>query len=259
MLGLSFRELCLSLCLLLPWLGTGCASLSRGFRGPGEITDKARRLCQHNLLAWPDLGRFPADMSPQDYVRPEDLAWLQAHPEVPPPVTPPPAQPGLCEVLSPSVHGDFATVSVKLRPSPEAEADAPPGDILVAFQETPAGWRLVYWLPEEAALPAQASGANIPLFSEALHRPLKLSGADLAYTREALEKGVQGMMAIRCVITRQGSLTHCHTLKPLPFMVQPALEALWGSRYAPAKLDGAFVDVRYTFYFNLRVGRLPPR
>ncbi|NPC70952.1 hypothetical protein HPP05_14455 [Corallococcus exiguus] len=249
----SSRGLCLSLGLLLPWLGTGCASLSRGLRGPGEITDKARRLCEHNLLAWPDLSRFPADMAPQDYVRPEDLAWLQAHPEVPPPVTKPPSQPGLCEVQAPSVLGDFATVAVKLRPTTDEEA--PPGDIMATFQETPGGWRLVYWLPEEAALPAQAIGANVPLFSEALIQPWKLSGTDLVYTREALQERVQGLMVIRCVITRRGNLTHCHTLKPLPFMVQPALEALWGSRYAPAKLDGEFVDVRYTFHFNLRAPR----
>ncbi|GMU07263.1 energy transducer TonB [Corallococcus caeni] len=245
--------------LLLAWLGTGCASLSRGMRGPGEITDKARRLCEHHLLAWPDLARFPADMRPQDYVRPEDLAWLQAHPDVPPPVVKPPSEPGLCEILPPTINGDFATVAVKLRPSAGTDKDAPPGDFIAAFQETADGWRLAYWLPEEAAVPSQASGANIPLFSEAMKPPQKLSGPDLGYTREALQEGVQGLMVIRCVIARARTVTHCHTLKPLPLMVQPALDALWNSRFAPATLDGGFVDVRYTFHFNLRVGRLPPR
>ena len=206
----------------------------------------------NSLLAWPDLSRFPADMRPQDYVRSEDLDWLQAHPEVSPPVAKPPPSPGLCEVKPLDIGSDFATVSVKLRPSTNAEG-SPSGDILVAFLMTPVGWRVSYWLSEDAAVPPTVAAANVPLFSEALTRPQKLSGSDVAYTREALEKRAQGLMVLRCVITRGGSVNRCHALRPMPFMTQPAFETLGGQRYAPATLDGESVDVRYTFYIRLRL------
>ncbi|WP_208729668.1 energy transducer TonB [Corallococcus exercitus] len=247
MRALSSRGWCLSLGLLLAWLGTGCASLSASLGGTGEASEKARRLCEQGLLTWPDLARFPADMPPQDYVRSEDLAWLQAHPEAVPPEEPLSAQPPLCEVQdATNAEGDFTVVVMKLQPPTEQEPEG--RNALLTFHRAPEGWRLTYWLPEDA----QAGATNVPLFSEAMPRPQKLSGQDLAYTREALQEGVQGLMAIRCVITRAGSVINCHTLKPLPLMVEPALKALWGSRYAPVTLAGKPIDVRYTFIFRMK-------
>ncbi|RKH39537.1 energy transducer TonB [Corallococcus sicarius] len=240
------------LLLLATVPGFGCATLSAHLKAPEEISEKARRLCMNSLLAWPELSRFPADMRPQDYVRPEDLAWLQAHPEVSPSIAKPPASPGLCEVLPFSVEEGFAVVPVRTRPSTPAKG-WPSGDILVAFLQTPLGWRAAYWLPEEAAFPPQVAAANVLLFSEAMTRPQKLSGNDVIYTKEALQARVQGLMVIRCVITRGGSVNGCHTLRPVPLMTQPALKTLWNQLYAPATLDGKSVDTRYTFYMRLRM------
>ena len=242
----SSRALCLSLCLLLPWMGTGCASVGTALGRTGEVSDKARRLCEQGLLSWPDLARFPADMPPQDYVRPEDLAWLGAHPEAVPPEEPLATRPPLCEVRSASTEDDFAVVLMRLQPPSEHE---PKGrDTQLVFHRAPAGWRLAYWLPEDA----RSGATKVPLYSEAMTRPQKLSGEDLVYTREALERNAQGVMAIRCVITRAGNVINCHPLLSVPLMVEPALRTLWGSRYSPATLNGDPIDVRYTFIYRMR-------
>ncbi|MCY1040326.1 energy transducer TonB [Corallococcus sp. bb12-1] len=249
------RVIRLSLLLMLPWLGSGCASIAASVRGPeGEITEKARRLCELGLLSRPDLSLFPADMRPEDSVRPEDLAYLQAHPEFPPP-SPPPSQPLRCEVKSPPNTDDgFATVQVKLRPG--AEADGLEAEFPVDFVQTSAGWRLAYWFAEEGAVSPLMAAAQVPIFSsESMTRPEKLSGEEVAYTREAIEKRIQGQMAIRCVITREGGVSNCHSLKSLPLMTPVALKALWGSRFAPATLDGKPLSVRYMFHFNLHLPR----
>ncbi|WP_158625077.1 energy transducer TonB [Corallococcus terminator] len=245
------RVIRLSLLLMLPWTGGGCASIAASVRGPeGEITEKARRLCELGLLSRPDLSLFPADMRPEDSIRPEDLAYLQAHPEFPP-SSPPPSQPLRCELKSPPNTDDgFATVQVKLRPG--AEADGPTAEFPVNFVRTSAGWRLAYWFAEEGAVSPQMAAAQVPFFSEPMTKPKKLSGEDLSYTQEAVEKRIQGHMAIRCVITREGSVINCHSLKSLPLMTPVALKMLWGSRFAPATLDGKPIAVRYMFHFKLK-------
>ncbi|CAM4133339.1 energy transducer TonB [Corallococcus sp. ZKHCc1 1396] len=247
---------------MLPWLGSGCASVSGSTRGAeGEITEKARRLCEHGLLSWPDLSRFPADMRPEDSIRAEDLAYLQAHPEsLPPSPRPPPSQPMRCEVKDPpNISEGFATVQVKLWPG--AEADGPPVEFPVDFVQPSvewprAGWRLAYWFAEEGAVSPQMAAAQVPFFSsDSMTRPKKLSGEEAAYTREAIEKRIQGQMAIRCVITREGNVINCHSLKSLPLMTPVALKALRGSRFEPATVDGKPLSVRYMFLFNLHLPR----
>jgi hypothetical protein len=226
-------------CLSLLFLSTGCASVSAYRRSSDEISGVARRLCEQGLLSWPDLARFPPDMAPRDYVRPEDLAWLQAHPEVIPPETPPEAGSPRCEVSDPHIiFGDFATVAVD-----EAQ---------VSLQRTSVGWRMAYWLPEESRVEAARPRS---LDSGAARATGRLWGPELVYTPEAVEQGVKGRMVIRCVITRAGLATSCRVLEPLPLMVQPALDMIASSRYQPVLWNGKPVDMAYTFTFHLK----PPK
>jgi TonB family protein len=81
--------------------------------------------------------------------------------------------------------------------------------------------------------------------------PVMLSGPPPEYTHEAIERGVQGQMVVRCVLGVDGSVRKCRVLKGLPFMNFSVLEALERRRYRPATAHGKPVDVYYTF--NLRL------
>jgi len=91
-------------------------------------------------------------------------------------------------------------------------------------------------------------------FNEAsMARPVFVSGPDLAYTRRALEREVEGLMIVKCVITVEGVVRHCHVLKGLPYMDEAVVRALEHRRYRPATLNGRPVEVKYVFRINLRL------
>ena len=81
--------------------------------------------------------------------------------------------------------------------------------------------------------------------------PAMISGPEPEYTQEAVERGVQGQMTVRCVVAQDGSVRNCRVLKGLPFMNGSVVEALERRRYHPATRQGKPVDVFYTF--NLRL------
>src|SRR5438067_3855653 len=54
----------------------------------------------------------------------------------------------------------------------------------------------------------------------------KLSGPDIEYTPQALEKEVQGTMVVKCLIGIDGSVHNCRVLQGLPFMDRVAVETL---------------------------------
>jgi TonB family protein len=78
-----------------------------------------------------------------------------------------------------------------------------------------------------------------------------ISGPEPEYTQEAIERGVQGQMTVRCVVAHDGSVRNCRVLKGLPFMNASVVDALERRRYHPATVQGKAVDVFYTF--NLRL------
>jgi TonB family protein len=86
-------------------------------------------------------------------------------------------------------------------------------------------------------------------------RPVFLSGPDLAYTRAALEREVEGLMVVACVVTREGSVRDCHVEKGLPFMDAAVVQALERRRYRPATLKGVPVEVTYQFRINWKLPR----
>ena len=108
-------------------------------------------------------------------------------------------------------------------------------------------------------LPAAGSGGEVgpgsrdqPIaFSDDLTPPALISGPELEYTQTALEKRVEGTMAIRCVITVDGTVHGCRVIKSLPFMDKAAISALERRRYKPATRAGKPVDVYYTFNITL--------
>jgi TonB family protein len=85
--------------------------------------------------------------------------------------------------------------------------------------------------------------------------PAMISGPEPEYTQEAVERGVQGQMTVRCVIAHDGSVRNCRVIKGLPFMNASVLDALQRRRYQPATAQGKPVDVFYTFNLRLALPR----
>jgi TonB family protein len=89
---------------------------------------------------------------------------------------------------------------------------------------------------------------DVPVeFSDDLTPPVLLSGPSPEYTPMALERRVEGTMAIRCVISVDGTVHGCRVIKSLPFMDRAAISALERRKYKPALREGQPVNVYYTF------------
>jgi TonB family protein len=91
------------------------------------------------------------------------------------------------------------------------------------------------------------SGDEPIVFNDALTAPVLISGPSPEYTPMALERRVEGTMAVRCVITVAGTVHGCRVIKSLPFMDRAAITALERRKYKPAERAGKPVDVYYTF------------
>jgi len=88
-------------------------------------------------------------------------------------------------------------------------------------------------------------------FGAGMDRPVLLSGKDPEYNRDALMAHVEGTMLVRCVITPEGTLERCRTLKSLPFMEEAVLASLATRHYKPVTYQGQAVPVSYTFTIRL--------
>ena len=93
-------------------------------------------------------------------------------------------------------------------------------------------------------------------FEEQMTAPAMISGPAPEYTPEAIERGVEGSMQVRCVVTAEGQVRTCKVVKGLPFMNTAVIGALERRKYKPAAAHGKPVDVYYTF--NIRL-KLPSR
>ena len=109
-------------------------------------------------------------------------------------------------------------------------------------------------LPHTVAMqekPPPPSGPRILEFNASMTPPQMVSGPGLKYTPEALDRGVEGQMAVKCVITVTGVVRGCKVLKGLPFMDVAVMQTLQSRRYSPALLQGKAVDVEYVFNISL--------
>jgi len=106
-------------------------------------------------------------------------------------------------------------------------------------------------MPEPRPAPPPPAPVAVDFDEATMIGPAMISGPQPEYTQEAIERGVQGQMTVRCVIGHDGSVRNCRVLKGLPFMNASVIEALERRRYQPATTHGKPVDVYYTF--NLRL------
>ena len=107
-----------------------------------------------------------------------------------------------------------------------------------------------------AVLPVPTAGsfaASAIEFNDGMTAPAIISGPTPEYTEEAIERGVEGNMQVRCVVTAEGHVRACKVVKGLPFMNTAVVDALEKRRYKPALAQGKTVDVYYTFNIRLKL------
>jgi protein TonB len=103
---------------------------------------------------------------------------------------------------------------------------------------------------------AEAGQTAATSFDEAtMTRPVFVEGPSPEYTRRALERDVEGLMVVRCVVTVEGAVRDCRVLLGLPFMDAAVVEALERRRYRPATRNGQPVEVGYLFRLQLKLPR----
>ncbi len=90
-------------------------------------------------------------------------------------------------------------------------------------------------------------------FNDAMTPPAMISGPVPQYTPEALERGVEGNMQVRCIVSAEGAVRGCRIVKGLPFMNIAVVDALQKRKYTPALLQGKPVDVWFTFNLRLKL------
>jgi len=106
-------------------------------------------------------------------------------------------------------------------------------------------------MPEPRPAPPPPAPVAVDFDQATMNGLAMISGPEPEYTHEAVERGVQGQMTVRCVVSHDGSVRNCRVLKGLPFMNASVIDALERRRYHPATVQGKPVDVYYTF--NLRL------
>ncbi len=90
-------------------------------------------------------------------------------------------------------------------------------------------------------------------FNASMTPPVLVSGPPVEYTQQALEREIEGLMQVECIVTVQGAVHHCRVLKSLPFMDRAVVDNLERRRYKPATLGGKPLDVDYTFTIRLKL------
>jgi len=90
-------------------------------------------------------------------------------------------------------------------------------------------------------------------FNETMTVPAMISGPTPDYTADAIERGIEGNMQVRCIVTAEGQVRACKVIKGLPFMNAAVVDALEQRKYKPALAQGKAVDVYYTFNIRLKL------
>jgi protein TonB len=191
-------------------------------------------------------------------------------PPVAPPAPPPAAtRPALARapVPRPALPEGPRTVLVQAIVAPTAIPDErPPEQEPVAAAPVDAGGEAAADAYEVPAVPGGIGSDPVvdaavvelvhaaPAFSGRMVPPRFLSGPTPAYTQKAIEREVEGVMEVRCVVGTDGRVRECQVLRSLPFMDRAVIEALEQRRYVPATLGGENVDVYYRFRLPFRLG-----
>jgi protein TonB len=173
----------------------------------------------------------------------------------PRPATPPPAPAPPRTARAPRPPSPPPPVSPLVQPKEVPEQLPAPGSPEPPPPEAPAAGPGVIGGVVGGAGEVTAPAARRDFDAASMTRPVFVSGPDPAYTRAALDREVEGLMVVACVVTREGLVRDCRVLQGLPHMDAAVVQALERRRYRPATLDGEPVEVTYHFRLNLRLPR----
>lgn len=106
---------------------------------------------------------------------------------------------------------------------------------------------------DAAPLPAAPAPPRVVKYDDTMTPPRLVSAPPLEYTEQALEREVEGVMVVECVVAVDGTVHACHVLASLPFMDRAVIDNLERRRYRPATLAGRPLDVQYTFTIRFKL------
>lgn len=138
-------------------------------------------------------------------------------------------------------------------PIPDPTPDAP--EPIVNPEEIELGIDLsdpdVIFGPPEA--PPISPEGPVPMGGE-VHAPVKISGPDPLYTERARITRIEGVVIVRAIVSKRGTVEYVEVLKSLPMgLDRAAVEAVKRWRFEPATLHGKPVDVYYTLTVDFRL------
>jgi len=73
--------------------------------------------------------------------------------------------------------------------------------------------------------------------------PAMISGPTPEYTADAIERGIEGNMQVRCIVTAEGQVRRVQGDQGAAFMNAAVVDALEQRKYKPAAAQGKAVDV----------------
>jgi protein TonB len=96
-------------------------------------------------------------------------------------------------------------------------------------------------------------GGVIGEFDSRMTPPRLISGPTIQYTDKALENDVEGLMIVRCILTRTGEVRQCEVRQSVRFMDNAVVQTLEQRRYTAVTLEGRPIEVYYTFRIRLNL------
>ncbi|WP_394832021.1 energy transducer TonB [Pendulispora rubella] len=90
-------------------------------------------------------------------------------------------------------------------------------------------------------------------FGPGMAKPSLLAGTEQpTLPREALVAKVEGLILVKCTLTKEGTVEDCKFIKSLPYTEEAILANLKGRKYTPVMFQGQAQAVTYTFTFRIQ-------
>jgi TonB family protein len=94
---------------------------------------------------------------------------------------------------------------------------------------------------------------NPVAFQDGMTKPERIAGAEPVYPMTARQRGVEGTVVMRCVLSEQGLAQNCTILKSPAYLDDAVLAAADSWRFTPVKWQGRAVSVNYVFKYKFRL------
>jgi periplasmic protein TonB len=186
---------------------------------------------------------------------PIQVSFFQASaPPPPPPPPPPPAapkpaapKPVVVQETPPEIVQPITVPEDVPEPSTEAVSEGTGEEGVEGGVEGGVAGGQVGGVPE-------STGDEILRVGGEITKPVRLGGAQPAYTELARKARIQGVVIVEAVIDKEGKVTNVRVLKGLPMgLDQSAVDAVKSWRFRPATLNGRPVSVYYSLTVNFRL------